>query len=50
MGFDALMKQVCNQDCSACEYCHSEQCQTCSEDNDNFYPVQEFFDFVDIPG
>ena len=50
MGFDALMKQVCNQDCSACEYCNSTQCQICSEDHDNFYPVQEFFDFVDIPG
>lgn len=42
-----LMKKVCDCDCEVCEYCHTEQCQTCSEDNNNFYPIQEFFDSID---
>lgn len=42
-----LMKKVCNYDCEVCEHCHTEQCRACSADNNNFYPIQEFFDSID---
>ena len=42
-----LMKKVCDCDCEVCEHCHTEQCQTCSVDHYNFYPIQEFFDSID---
>ena len=45
-----LMKLVCNYDCSVCECEHTKCCETCSEDHDNFYPVQEFFDEIDCGG
>ena len=46
-NFSSLMTKVCNFDCDVCEYGHTEQCKTCSEDNSNFYPKQEFFDEID---